>query len=198
MTESEEVLSMFEPEVAAAPVVTDDQIRSISRLAAEQNQLEADIARREENLQKVKDRLTEVSTKLLPDAMTAAGVKQFTLLDGSVVSVEPRIHAGISEPNEAEAFDWLEANNHGSIIKQTVSIDFPRAKNKAADADRQQKLDDLRKVLAEKGLAFAVKKGVHHSTLKAFVAEQLRSNADIPTKPFGIFQETVAKVTPKK
>ena len=86
-----------------------------------------------------------------------------------------------------EALDWLRNNNHGDLIKNTVSIDYARGEDNAAEKMKQ----DLR----TQGQSFTDKTGVHPQTLKAFVREQTESGKNLPLDLLGahIGQKTIIK-----
>lgn len=202
---AEDLASLYE-EIAEKPSQpSDEQLKGIANIAAEMQRLERQIAHRSKILQDDKDALAQIQTRTLPEAMQAVGMKKFTLLDGSVVEVSDNIYSQLSQIGEAEAFDWLESTGNAAIIKQTMLVDFPRAANSAAEAERQQKIEELSTELQTRGLEFDVKKNIHASTLKAFVKRQVEAERNpmydgprIPRKPFGIFEQPTATIKPPR
>jgi hypothetical protein len=186
-----DMMDLFEQTIedltAAGP--TDNEIRSISGLAREQVRLQKKVADDTAALAATQAELDTLRKKTLPDALRAAGVIGYETEDG-LVSIVDEVYASISEKNAPEAFRWLEEHNHSSIIKEQIKLSFGKGE--------QDKASDLKATLIEKGLAFDVNRGVHASTLKAFVKEQLAKGSNIPATTFGIHQEKVTRITPTK
>ena len=103
------------------------------------------------------------------------------------MSVSTYYSASIPKDKIDEALDWLRNNNHGDLIKNTVSIDYARGEDNAAEKMKQ----DLR----TQGQSFTDKTGVHPQTLKAFVREQTESGKNLPLDLLGahIGQKTIIK-----
>jgi predicted NACHT family NTPase len=81
----------------------------------------------------------------------------------------------------------LRDNNHGDLIKNTISVDFGRGEDNDA-ADLKQGLNDM-------GRSYTDKTGVHPQTLRAFVREQVESGQTLPLDLLGVFigQKTTIK-----
>lgn len=180
-------------ELSSSIVPADDKIKAIADLAADQVRLESDVREASARLKSLEAQLAVIQKKELPLAMAAAGMKSFELADGTEIKIKPEVYASITEQNAAEAFEWLEANGHGGIIKQEVKVPFGKGQN-------EQALE----LLAELRLKFAgaeSKRTVHSSTLKAFAKEQLakpETSSLLPRALFGVFEETISKVDIKK
>lgn len=181
----------FEAEAAEldAVPVTAEQLQQISTLAYLSLRIERDIAALNDQLEKKQAELRKVQTDLLPAAMKQARMQDFTLDNGARVEVSDEVYASITEANEPKAFSWLESTNNGSIIKEEFKVVFGAGEGKRA---RQFEVT-LQKI----GITdYSQKRGVHHSTLKAFVKAELErgSESTLPRDAFGVFQQRVAKV----
>lgn len=126
----------------------------------------------------------------LPMLMAEAGLQEVRLADGSLVSITEDCDAGISEANRAAAMRWLESNGFGGLIKTRVQLALDRGNHEEAVALR----DELAKTHPEVEL----KEEVHHSTLKAFVKEQLASGNAVPLDLFGVHPYSKATISNKK
>ena len=129
----------------------------------------------------------QVSQTDIPEAMAEVGMSEFKLQDGDKVTVQPYYSASIPKDRINEALDWLRDNNHGDLIKNTVSVDFGRGEDDRADT--------LRESLQNTGLSYTDKTGVHSSTLRAFVREQVEAGKSLPLDLLGVFigQKTTIK-----
>ena len=164
----------FDSETEWKNVTSDDEMKSVSELA--QKQLDAS---------KRVDDLTE-QLKIAKEELR--NIQEIKLSDGSNIVVEDFYNAHIAKSRQEEAFEWLESNGFGDIIKHEVGVKF--AKDQSLDA--KAAFDQLRAM----GLSPFSNKGVHPSTLKAFVKEQIQNgNGDIPVETFGLFIGSRAKIS---
>jgi len=120
--------------------------------------------------------------------MSELNLPSITLPSGAKVTVAADATAKISEANHPAAMKWLIDNKFGGLIKTGVLVEFGRGeRDEAVKAAR---------MIAESGLKPLVSEGVHHSTLKSFVKEQLNEGKEIPMDIFGV--HTFNKATIKK
>ena len=168
--------------------VSDNELKSVSSVAEELLRKYAvleDLTRRTTDLKK---EIFAIEQKTLPDAMSAVGLKDFTLQDGTYIEVRDFVDAGIKKDDRAEAFKWLEENNFASLIKTEVSVSFGRDSFEEAVA--------FAKKLRESGMSAEADSSVHPQTLSAWAREQLaQGNTDLPFELLGIFVGKKVKVT---
>jgi hypothetical protein len=113
-------------ELPATTTVTLDQVHSMGREAA-------NLQRRIETGEKLISQLKQDRYKLLnetmPQAMDELKVKKIDV-DGYVLSVGPYFKAAIKvddpEEQRERAFQWVEKEGGGDIIKSQVVVDFPK------------------------------------------------------------------------
>lgn len=143
-----------------------------------------DVRDAEQRLEDAKKRLTELRERTLPDLFAEAGTDHFGLLaEGNSpacdIKLKTRYHAMIPKDNPEPAFEWLEAEGHGDLIKRTFAVLFGRGEEHAAQV--------FRKMLLVDGWNFDEKREVHHMTLTAFVREQIEQHgAVIPLETLGV------------
>jgi hypothetical protein len=166
---------------------TDEQLATVARLAREQVELENQVANIELHLKNLKERLRAHSTKVLPEALRALGLLDYTLTDGSSVSVKTVISASVPKAKQPEAFAWLRERGLDDIIKHQVAVRFVRGQDEAA---RQ-----LMYELTARGLAFEDKESIHPQTLGAWVRERLARREELPLDTFGVYVGSLAEVT---
>ena len=144
----------------------------------------------EEKLKEEKKKLLKMTDEDLPALMTEANSMEFTLLDGSKVTIKPQYGASIKVDNRPAAYEWLREHGHDDIIKNTVSCQFGRGE------------DDL----ASSFKAFAEKEGyvpnqtekIEPMSLRAFVKERVENGDEFPMDLFGAYVGQRAVITKAK
>lgn len=172
------------PDVAPAG---EDALAKIARLAQSQREAAQLVERAEQALDDAKGQLKQISEVDLPELMATVGMGQIKLSDGTTVSVSDRIHARISQDNMADAHTWLNANGHGNLIKREFKVGFGR--------DQEEWATAFEDTLANEGVKYDRKQAVHPSTLRAFVKQQLEDGENIPEDVFGVYRQSVAKLS---
>lgn len=122
----------------------------------------------------------------IPGLMSELGLKEITLDTGEKIVVALEVYAGIAAANKEAAFTWLEQHGFGSLIKTEVGVAFGREQLNAAIA--------LANELTERGLEPGMTRGVHASTLKSWLKEQIEAEANIPLDLFGARPVNTAKI----
>lgn len=178
----------FDSETEWKNVTSDDEMKSVSELAQKQLDASKRVDDLTEQLKIAKEELRNIQEVQLPEKMAEVGFSEIKLSDGTKIVVEDFYNAHIAKSRQEEAFEWLESNGFGDIIKHEVGVKF--AKDQSLDA--KAAYDQLRAM----GLSPFSNKGVHPSTLKAFVKEQVQNgNGDIPVETFGLFIGSRAKIS---
>jgi hypothetical protein len=183
---------------AASP--REGQLEAITQAASALRDAEREKQDVEERLRDVNLKIQELRHKTLPDLMHEAGVDRLGLpasgnLPPCDAKLAPYYHANIAAdwlPERREAaFDWLEKNGHGDLLKVTVSVTFgkremPQARKLAA-------------TLEGMGLAPQVIPSVPWSTLTAWLREQVEKyRSQPPLDTIGGTVGSVVKLTPRK
>ena len=144
----------------------------------------------DEKLKEEKKKLLKMTDEDLPALMTEANSMEFTLLDGSKVTIKPQYGASIKVDNRPAAYEWLREHGHDDIIKNTVSCQFGRGE------------DDL----ASSFKAFAEKEGyvpnqtekIEPMSLRGFVKERVENGDEFPMELFGAYVGQRAVITKAK
>lgn len=166
--------------------LTDAQLKTISKLAAQQLAAEAEIVMIEEELKVKTEHLNRIKEDLLPTAMREIGIEQITLTTGEKVTIQTGITASIAKKNQPAAFAWLKANQHDDLIKHEFKVKFGRGEEPA--------VEKVTAYLQKNGLNFSADRSVHGQTLKAFCKEQMERGVNLPHELFGIFEWTKSSV----
>jgi len=168
-----------EMEKETQPDIKAEDLSNISDLGRQLAQLEEKIRVEEEHLKSLKEDYRKISEDLLPNKLRELGVSEFKLADGTSMSIQQYYSARITPENRDVCFHWLENNGLGDIIKNTVSANFGRGEDGAAE--------DLMTQLEEDGHSLVQKKWVEPMTLKAVVREQVEKGNDLPLETFNVY-----------
>lgn len=158
----------------------------------------ANLAREIEDLEASLDRLGKLyqkyATETVPDLMESAGVDRVGLPHGQQdVVLKPYYKAVLpKEPDKRHrAIEWLDAEGHGDLVKDQISVDLGRGQHNVAGLV----MDTIKHTLAEAGVDDGLvsrTQDVHHMTLTAFVKEQIEERH--VTLPLDLLGATVGRV----
>lgn len=158
------------------------ELAQLQKLAEQQADEAAKVAKLEMELEKARAALKHTSEVVLPEAMERAGLEEFKSHTGLIIKVKEDIRCSIPATKATQALAWLRANGHAALIKRQVSLAFGKG-----DDERASK---LLKLLEESGyLDFGDQEGVHSQTLSAFVRNALKEGEEIPLELFSVFRQ---------
>ncbi len=165
----------------------------IEGLAQEQLDAQARVEAIEAQLAEAKAALVLVKETKLPNLLEEAqlGKSKVVTPGGIVITLKEEIRGTIPKGNEEKAHIWLEENGNGALIKRTVTIDF----NKDEEAWARKFMRDCAQ--RKKELNLKLVRGVHASTLRAFIKAALKDGVAIPLDTFGAFRQRVTAVKVK-
>lgn len=175
---------LTDEELKAVP--PEEKIKRLSSLCRQQLQIETELSELEQALVNKKLELEKVSEHEIPDLMDELGIDEFRLRSGIRVTVVPYFSGKITTP---EALDWLEENEHGDIIKGSITIPYP----KGYEQGKLKAIVDMAQAL---GLPADNREEVHHSTLRAWIKVMVLTGQDFPRELFNVYvgRETKLKV----
>ena len=169
---------MFEQD-AGALTVKDEDLGSVAALAKRAKVLEREIEDLEKSLNERKEQQRKLLEESIPNMLGELGMKDFTMSDGSKITVKPFYSASIKEENRAQAYEWLRDNGHDDIIKNTVSVRFGRGEDELCET--------LLNLLREQNYPVEQAQKIEPQTLKAWVREQVERGNEFPTELFGLY-----------
>jgi hypothetical protein len=172
-------VNSFEDIVDSLKDVDDTSASRIGKLADMLMRLDRRKADVETELKDLDREIRHITEQELPALMTELGFKSFKLENGAEVSVKNVYSASINKERQDEAFQWLNNNGFGDLIKNVVSTSFARG--------QEERAEQFAKDCWEQGLEAAMKKWVEPMTLKAFVKEQIEKGTSPPDELFGIY-----------
>lgn len=171
----------------AAPAVDEDKLGQLARYANLFRAAQQRVESLEQELKEAKKELTLLEEESIPSFMQELGLSNITLLDGSKIGLTETVYASISAANHDAAMGWLIDHDHSDLIKLTVTGTFGKDEYELAKQVCEQ--------LSQEGAKVTSKEGVHPSTLRSFLMEQLRKGQAIPLELFGARPITKAKIT---
>lgn len=192
---------------AGVTVAPEDALARIAELANEIIRLEVEAERRADALKETQEELRTLTEETLPTLMESCGVKDFTLADGSKVTISDVIRASLptdsaiaKEKDKDKQFEmrdrrakclaYIEAMGAGSMIKHYLEAEL----GKGADALAKKVLDTLSKM----GVKAAASKGVHAQTLQAWIKERIRAGLPLDYDLFKVFNGRKAEIKAAK
>lgn len=165
-----------------------DKTKQLSELALLMRETELEVEQKEAALKEAKQRFKDIAEVQLPSLMDDLGCAEFTTSNGIKITVREDIRAAIPENFLPQAIGWLEENNHGDLVKREFKILFGRNEEEWAKEFEAMLSQSDRQLNVE------VKRGVHPSTLSAFVRGLLEQGEDFPQSLFGVFRQRIAKL----
>lgn len=172
-------------EVNVQVEVSENTIERLTQLANQAGLLEAKITEISKALAEEQEELVKIKRVLMPNIMEELQMAEFKMVDGRVISIDPKVNASIKEQDRPAAFDWLEKNNYDGIIKTKVNAEF--GKGEMADAIKAQQ------ALHDAGFMAALDRSIHPMTLTSFVKERLAAGDTLPAA-IGVFEFKEAKI----
>ena len=161
MSDIDDVLGLAE---ASAPELPDnEQMKELGTQVQNLIDLRDRIEKGEQLLKELKKQELTLSGETIPSIMDELGFSQIKTPDGREVSYRPFYSGKIRPEAEDKAFEWIEENGHGGVIKGQMILDYRRP--------QRDDVLDLMRSLRENGWETTIKLGVHHSTLRALFRE---------------------------
>lgn len=127
--------------------------------------------------------LVDIDSRLIPDAMSNAGMSKFTTKDGRTVSYKTEFRGNIRNP---KAVQWLVKNGFEDLLKDDITVKFTRGQRTDAQA--------LMKHLDQVGDAYDEKIHIPWNTLSGFIRERREKGDAFPEELFDVTEFYVTKV----
>ena len=160
-------------------------MKTLSSLVKDLDQLTIDINEKEEELKSLKLQKHLMSTEQIPAMMDEMGVQRLDVENLSV-SLKPLINASIPPTRREEAYQWLRENDLDDIIKNDVILSFGKGEDNMAG--------DIMYELEQRGMHPEKKTHIHSMTLKAFIRERVEKGLPIDLDLFGAFVARTADI----
>jgi len=161
------------------PEVSEISLKTLTDKANKMVELEQLVEEKQASLKSTQKELKTLSEEEIPALLSEVGLSEITLTNGKKISTSAYYYGRITEHNQQEAFEWLQDNGHGDIIKNVVSVSFGR--------DEDVNAEKLLSNLQDNGYTTNGKKWVEPMTLKAFIREQVEGGNDLPLETFNVY-----------
>ena len=165
--------------------VQQGDMKTLSSLVKDLDQLTIDINAKEEELKSLKLQKHKMSTEQIPAMMDEMGVQRLDVENLSV-SLKPLINASIPPTRRDEAYQWLRENGLDDIIKNDVIMSFGKGEDNMAG--------DIMYELEQRGMHPEKKTHIHSMTLKAFIRERVEKGLPIDLDLFGAYVARIADI----
>ena len=160
-------------------------MKTLSSLVKDLDQLTIDINEKEEELKSLKLQKHKMSTEQIPAMMDEMGVQRLDVENLSV-SLKPLINASIPPTRREEAYQWLRENDLDDIIKNDVILSFGKGEDNIAG--------DIMYDLEQRGMHPEKKTHIHSMTLRAFIRERVEKGLPIDLDLFGAYVARIADI----
>jgi hypothetical protein len=154
-----------------------EELSELARLGQALIDAEEAVEKAEQALKDRKAELRKLVESEIPDYMQECGVSKVTLDGGATIGYKDDVRLEWDEAKKANAFEWLESNDFGGLIKTGVTASFGKGE--------LEKAKELLSKLSESGLEVALKRDVHYQTMCAFLREQIAAGTAIPLEEWG-------------
>jgi len=165
--------------------VQEGDMKNLSSLVKDLNQITLNINEKEEELKALKLQKHKMSTEQIPSMMDEMGVQRLDVENLSV-TLKPLINASIPQTRREEAYQWLRDNGLDDIIKNDVIMSFGKGEDNMAG--------DIMYELEQRGMHPEKKTHIHSMTLKAFIRERVEKGLPIDLDMFGAFVARTADI----
>jgi len=156
-----------------------NQIERLRAHADEASSISDQIEETETLLKALKARRQQLANKVMLDLMLDLGIDDFTR-KGIKYTIKDYLSGTFPrDPIDRQmAFDWLEENGFGEIIKNIITVSFPKGDNDRAE--------DCMETLRDLGCRPERTKSVHPMTLKKHAKEYLEDGRPINLDILGL------------
>jgi hypothetical protein len=180
--------TMYDDEITKPPV----DLKIIRNKAVELRDLYLKKVDIENSLKEANSQITNIERHELVDLFNDAGILSVTVeADGNhpgFVAERGTVYtAKIPDEKRQDAFQWMEGNGHGDLVKSVITIIFGMQ-------EHEQRLAVM-ELLSKHGIEFSATESIHHQTLKAFVKREIQAGRVIPADLLGsyVFDEVKIK-----
>ena len=179
-------LTMQDLEQDQQEVIEKTDIQQLSGYCLELQALEDDIAAKEEELRKVKEKADKIASEIIPNMLAEQGLSTLKLADGSSVDIRKSYNCTIKKDQMELAYNWLRENGLGDIIKNEVAVQFGKGED--------NKAEQLLGHAVREGYEPSQKQKVEPMTLKALYRERIEAGLDMPSEFFNTFVKDQTKI----
>lgn len=143
--------------------------------------VEDNIRRLESELERSQESRKTLERQVIPDMMAEAGIKSFTLEDGSTIKLTVLAEGSLpKDPTaRAAAIEWLVANGYADLIENKVTSSWARGERDAAQTEYQR-------LVARGDAKVSIDEGIHFKVLGARMRDRVVAGLPTPLTDLGI------------
>jgi len=177
-------------------IETGEAFENMTKLISKKLEYTAEYEEFKSKMEEKFESLHKISRIDIPELAKALGQMLFKLPDGTQVEITSKLEANPAKKNMPRIYRWLEKMGAGSLIKNTITLDFDRT------PDGQKDFEFAEEALREKGIAYNKGQSLHKATLEKHLKECREKGIQIDEKLVGLYDvyDTVINgvKTPKK
>lgn len=158
----------------------------LSRLGEELRQAQAELETQELQLKRAKERVEDLSEKIIPELMDKLGFQEFVTNSGFRIKITENVYVSVSREKRSAVIKWLDDNGHGGMVKRNVTIAFNR--------DQEDRAKKLLTDLSKDYPGVKEESKVEPSTLRSWVTKRLESGLDVPLDLINVHTAKIAKI----
>lgn len=174
-------------DVRRADIASDDKLKQVASLAQKAQDLDRKIKDSEKLAKQFAEELRRVVEEELPDLMKEIGLRDFTMENGTKISLENEVYASVPNDTKDQCLDWLREQGFGDLIKNEFKINFNMGEDDFATSVRQMLMT------LNQPVNFTQRTTVLPQSLRAFIREQDKKGVDVPDNLFSIHRVSKAK-----
>lgn len=159
----------------------EDSLARLTNWANELQELDVSVAEAEERFKALKADRKELAEQKIAKLMDDLDLTDFKTKDGVRIKLKSKMRCKITDDNRESAYDWLDEQGHGGIIKRQVAVGFSKAEGERAlelIEQLREQYPDVKEV-----------KDVHWSTLDKIINELAVQGEDVPLDLFGVYDQ---------
>lgn len=162
------------------PEAVSNPVNQLLALNTQANKHRLRIEQLEADLKKEKEDLNNLESVFMPTIMEEAGITEFRLSDGSVISLTETTVGSMPKDRQDQCLQWLRENGHAGVIKNQIAVNLSRGEDGLAPR--------VISALHEMGIhTVDQKETVHYQTLNALLRE-IAHEAGFPRELFSVHE----------
>jgi len=165
--------------------VDDQQLKAVADMAQKLEHVRKEEEQKQAELKEIQERERQLSQVDIPEKLEEIGMEEFTLSDGSKVSVKDEVKLSIPKAPEKRqsAFRFLRDAGLGSLIKEKVEV--------------SENAEQAEEVLKQAGVDYKVNEDAHTGAVKSALKELEAEGQDVPWSDLGGYKYKQTKVEHK-
>lgn len=163
----------------------------VAKLIEDLFRLDAEIAKIEDQVNRMRAKRAMIATVDLPEAMTEAGSSTFTTQSNLKCVVEYKIYGSLPSRDDPDkryaAIEYLKENDGAELIKSKVQVEY--GKGDIASANKMR-----RRLITMTNQPVTVDSEVHPMSLQAWGRQRIKDNLKTDMQLVGLRGQTIATV----